>query len=190
MSLFRNLKTCDIDIKNTIDRVSDVRNKHFGHNFSARVFQPDKIYCIDTLSDLLSHPSVKCFESSRSSVKFLSNLKHSNDLVENIFVSNFQLKRDCTEILSKAKENEILSEEDISSFKCVLNKIYQQNRIMNKEETDYRKHTFIRNFPFKLVIKTIFCLLIVLLLAILAMNGLPLTKDENIIEGTQTYIHI
>lgn len=182
MSLFRNLTTCDIDIQTTINCVSNIRNKHFGHNFSARVFEPDKIYCIDALSGLLSHPSVKCFESSKSSLEFLSNLKLSNKALETIFGSNFEVPPTSIDRKSTPKDNE-LSNKCTVDVEEILTKIYEKNRMKIEEENDRTKWDFIRNIKLKRLFKMVCIHSVAFLLIILAMNGLPLTTDEKNLEG-------
>lgn len=183
MSLFRNLKTCDIDNRTTIDRVSDIRNKHYGHNLSGRVFEPDKIYSIDALSNLLSHPSIQLYESAKSSLKRLSILKKSNRPLETIIGPNFQVTHNQSDIINPPKESELSSDEVIEAIKLLLMSIKQQDQNYTKEETDQRKTNVLRKIPFSFLLRTAFILLFFFLGVMYAIYGLSLSADENNPEG-------
>ncbi|CAG2237825.1 unnamed protein product [Mytilus edulis] len=83
MSLFENLKTVDIDITK-LKAVAHLRNKYFGHNYSAKIISWEKQECIDKLIDILNFPSVGYHPSAKLQIRFLTQLRESNTALDSI----------------------------------------------------------------------------------------------------------
>lgn len=83
MSLFENLKTVDIDITK-LKVVAHLRNKYFGHNYSAKIIRWEKQECIDKLVDILNFPSVGYHPSAKLQIRFLTQLRESNTALDRI----------------------------------------------------------------------------------------------------------
>lgn len=83
MSLFENLKTVYIDITK-LKALAHLRNKYFGHNYSAKIISWEKQECIDKLIDILNFPSVGYHPSAKLQIRFLTQLRESNNALDSI----------------------------------------------------------------------------------------------------------
>ncbi|CAC5392447.1 unnamed protein product [Mytilus coruscus] len=74
-----------VDIDTTkLKAVAHLRNKYFGHNYSAKIISWEKQECIDKLIDILNFPSVGYYTSAKLQIRFLTQLRESNTALDSI----------------------------------------------------------------------------------------------------------